>query len=149
MKARYIWLPVVMVSSFLVGTLVPIGKTQQKPPKYVQIDYMKVEPGRESDYEKLEREQWKPLHQERIKAGKLRSWYLFGVQFPSGTSEKYNYVTANTFDQFSQLENPYAGADQLMQKVHPGAKVDEFLSRTSKARDLVRSEVWMLIDQTE
>ncbi len=149
MKARYVWLPLVIVSSFLAGTLVPAANTQQKPPKYFEIDYMKVDPIKESDYLKLEREQWKPLHQERIKEGKIRSWYLFGIQFPSGTDEKYNYVTVNAFDQFGQLEDPYADADKLLAKVHPGMKVDDFLSRTVQGRNLVRSEVWVLIDQAE
>ena len=149
MKARTIWLPLVIVSAFLAGTLVPIGKTQQRPPKYIQVDYMKVDPGRESDYVKLERELWKPLHQARIKEGKIRSWQLFGVKFPFGTAEKYSYVTMNTYDQFSQLENPFADTEQLLGKVHPGVKPDDFFTRTVKARDFVRSEVWVLIDQTE
>ena len=53
MKARYIWLPLVIVSAFLAGTLVPIGKTQQKPPKYIEVTYMRVDPSRESDYVKF------------------------------------------------------------------------------------------------
>jgi hypothetical protein len=149
MKARYIWLPLVIVSAFLAGTLVPIGKTQQKPPKYIEVTYMKVDPSRESDYVKFEREQWKPLHQERIKEGKLSSWHLFGVKFPFGTAEKYSYVTMNTFDQFSQLENSAASIEQVFGKVHPGVKPEDFISRTFKSRDLVRGEVWVLIDQAE
>jgi hypothetical protein len=147
MKARYVWLPLVIVSAFLAGTLVPIGKTQQKSPKYIEVTYMKVDPSRESDYVKLERELWKPLHQERIKEGKLRAWHLFGVKFPFGTDEKYSYVTMNTFDELSQLENP--GIEQLLGKVHPGLKPDDFINRTFKSRDLVRGEVWVLIDQAE
>jgi hypothetical protein len=107
MKARYLWLPVVIVSSFLAGTLVSTGRAQtspRKPPKYIQVDYMKVQPGNEGDYMKVEQEGWKPIHQERIKQGKLHSWYFFGVDFPSGTETKYNYVTVNTFDQWGQVE---------------------------------------------
>jgi hypothetical protein len=152
MKARYFWLPVVIASSFLAGTLVSTGRAQQsprKPPKYIQVDYMKVQPANENDYVKLEQEQWKPIHQERIKQGKIRSWYFFGVGFPSGSETKYNFVTVNTFDQWGQLENPYADSVPMVQKVHPGTNIDEFLTRTSKARELVRTEVWELIDQAE
>ena len=152
MKARYLWLPVVIVSSFLAGTLVNTGRAQtspRKPPKYIQVDYMKVQPANEGDYMKVEQEGWKPIHQDRIKQGKLHSWYFFGVDFPSGTEAKYNYVTVNTFDQWSQIENPYADLGTMVQKAHPGTNVDDFFARTSKARELVRSEMWELIDQAE
>jgi len=152
MKTTYVWLPVVIVSSFIAGTLVPIGRAQQtlkKPPKYVEVNYMKAAPGHENEYMKLEQEQWKPIHAERIKQGKVRSWYFFEVRFPSGTESKYDFVTVNTFDQFGQMENPYGDFDQLIRKVHPGMNLDDFGSRTNKARDLVRSEVWELIDQIE
>jgi len=152
MKGMYIWLPVVIVSSFIAGTLVPAGRAQQgtqKPPKYIEVDYMKATPGHEDEYLKLEREQWKPIHQERIKEGKIHSWYLFGVRFPSGSESKYDFVTVNTFDQFGQMENSYADIEQVMSKVHSGINVNDFASRTNKSRDLVRSEVWELIDQLE
>jgi hypothetical protein len=77
------------------------------------------------------------------------SWYFFEVRFPSGTESKYDFVTVNTFDQFGQMENPYGDFDQLIRKVHPGMNLDDFGSWTNKARDLVRSEVWELIDQVE
>jgi hypothetical protein len=110
---------------------------------------MKVNPGKEADYLKAEQEMSKPLHQERIKEGQVRWWYLFALRFPSGTEEKYDYVTINGFDQFGQLENPYANADKLLAKVHSGMKVDEIIDRTEKTRNLVRSEVRVLIDQAE
>ena len=152
MKARYLWLPVVIVLSFLAGTLVGTGRAQtspRKPPKYIQVDYMKVQPANEDDYVKVEKEGWKPIHQERIKQGKIHSWYFFGVNFPSGTEAKYNYVTVNTFDQWGQLENPYADLGTMVQKAHPGTNMDEFFAHTSKARDIVRTEMWELIDQAE
>jgi hypothetical protein len=53
----YLWLPVVIVSSFLAGTLVGTGRAQtspRKPPKYIQVDSMKVQPANEDDYVKVE-----------------------------------------------------------------------------------------------
>ena len=66
MKAGYLWLLVVIVSSFLAGTLVGTGRAQtspRKPPKYIQVDSMKVQPANEDDYVKVEKEGWKPIHQ--------------------------------------------------------------------------------------
>ncbi len=142
-------MPVVAVTSFFAGTLVPAASTDTKSPKYIEVDYMKVSPGKDADYLKIEQEMWKPLHQERIKQGLVRSWSLYALQFPSGSAEKYDYVTVNAFDQFSQLENPYANADKMLAKLHPGVKADDFIDRTDKTRSLVRSEVWVLIDKAE
>ncbi len=149
MKLRHLMLAVVIVASFLAGTLVPTASTQSKTVKYVEVDYMKVEPGKEADYLKVEQDLWKPVHQERVKNGKLKSWSLYALQFPSGTDEKYDFVTVNVFDQFGQLENPYANAEELLAKVHPGMKLSDFINRTDSARRLVRSEVWALIDHLE
>ena len=152
MKATYVWLPIVVISSFLAGTLVTAGRAQQsarKPPKYIEVDYMKAAPGHENEYVKLEQEQWKPMHQERIKQGKLHAWYFFGVDFPSGSENKYNFITINAFDQWGQMENPYADLAQLFQKAHPGASLQDLGAQTGKARDIVRSEVWELIDEAE
>jgi len=149
MRVKYFWMLLVAVTSFFVGTLVPAAKTDTKSPKYVQVNYMKASPGKDADYLKVEREMWKPLHQERIKQGLIRSWSLYGLQFPSGTDEKYDYATVEAFDQFSQLENPYSNIDKMLEKVHPGVKVDDFIDRTEKTRNLVRSEVWVLIGKVE
>lgn len=149
MRASYFWMPVVAVTSFFAGTLVPAVSTDTKSAKYIEVDYMKTNPGKDADYLKIEQEMWKPLHQERIKQGLVRSWSLYRVQFPSGAAEKYDYVTVNAFDQFGQLENPYANFDKVLTKVHPGVKVDDLGDRTEKARSLVRSEVWVLIDKAE
>jgi hypothetical protein len=81
------------ILAFFAGALVPNGgmqhaavamqvAAQPKSPKYVEIDYMKVEPGKDSDYVRLEKEIWKPLHQQRIKNGQLRSWAVYGLRFP-------------------------------------------------------------------
>jgi hypothetical protein len=120
---------------------------QPKSPKYLEIDYMKVEPGKDNDYLRVEQGLWKPLHQQRVKNGDIRSWTLYGLRFPSGTSEKYDYVTVNAFERFAQLENPYADAAQILDRVHPGIKVADFVQQTESTRKLVRSEVWELIDE--
>jgi hypothetical protein len=53
-------MPLVAVTSFLAGTLAPGVSSDTKSPKYFEVDYMKVNPGKEADYLKVEREDWKP-----------------------------------------------------------------------------------------
>ncbi len=58
--------------AFFAGTLVPIGSQrsstllaqapQAKPAKYLEVDYMKVQPGKDSDYLRVEQQIWKPMH---------------------------------------------------------------------------------------
>ena len=51
--------------------------------------------------------------------------------------------------QWGQLENPYADLGAMVQKTHPGTNMDEFFAHTTKAREIVRTEMWELIDQAE
>ncbi len=58
--------------AFFAGTLVPIGSQrsstllaqapQAKPAKYLEVDCMKVQPGKDSDYLRVEQQIWKPMH---------------------------------------------------------------------------------------
>ena len=59
-------------AAFLVVSLTSGAITQAPPPVYV-ISYMKAAPGRTQDYQRLEQEIWKPMHQERIRAGQMTS----------------------------------------------------------------------------
>ena len=150
MKTRYLGLVVLMIAGFLLaGTLIPNVLTQPTTPKYFLVDYMKVDPGDESEYLKLEEDVWKPLHQELIKNGILKSWSVYGVEFPSGTDEKYNFLTINVFNSLQDYEKRSSSFGSVFPKVHPNKKVDDVLSQTFKTRRLVRSELWVLIDQTE
>lgn len=43
-------------------------------PRYVLLEYMKIEPGKGADYRKVEQEIWMPIHRERIKAKLIVVW---------------------------------------------------------------------------
>ncbi len=135
----------VIAASYLAGTLASPALTQSKPPQYVIVGYMKVEPDKEQQYLDLE-QLWKPVHQELIKAGKKKSWSLYGVNY-AGTGEEYNYLTVNVYDKYGELENPYPS--EFFGKAHPKMELSEIVSRTIDARKLVRSELWTLIDQAQ
>ena len=135
----------VIVASYLAGTLTSPALTQSRPPQYLVVDYMKVEPGKEQEYLDLEK-LWKTVHQELIKAGKRKSWSLYGVGF-TGTGNEYNYVTFNVYDKYGDLENPYPA--EFLAKAYPNMGLSEVISRVTTVRKLVRSELWTLIDQTQ
>jgi hypothetical protein len=115
------------------------------PPKYVQIDYMKVEPGRGEQYVKLEQEIFKPIHQDRISKGTIESWAVYSVRYPAGANREYDFVTATVFPNFAAMEVPYKGTDPA--KIHPNITSQEIAERVAAARKLIRSDVLYIIDR--
>lgn len=103
------------------------------------VSFMKVEPGGEGDYVQLEREVWKPIHAELIKAGKLDSWSLWAIPYPGGTDAEYHYATVNIYNSMDQLEDPGAGIGEAFGKAHPGKEWADIGAMTLKSRDLVKT----------
>jgi hypothetical protein len=114
------------------------------PFKFIRLDYMKVKPGMNAAYLKTEREDWMPFHRASLESGQSSAWALWQVLFPSGTDAPFDYVTSNRFSTYAQvLEADY---DQTFKKVSPGKDVNAIYDRTLKSRDLVKSELWEVVD---
>lgn len=113
--------------------------------KYIQLDYMKVEQGKENDYWEAETNIWKPVHQEFIKAGSRVGWSLWGRVFPSGAGLDYQYVTVNYMADWSKIGT--ADYNDAFAKAHAGKNLDELFAKTNASRVLVKSELWEVIDK--
>ena len=138
-------------AAFLAGTLVHTAFTQSAGPQYVKIDYMKVDPYKINSYVKMEQNVWKPIHQQLVRDGKIRSWSLYEVRFPQGDSMEYGYLTFTTFDKFQDLEsadNPDVFAETV-KKLNPKSSTIALETQALENRRLVRSEVWKLVDSTK
>ena len=148
MQIRRIAIPALIPTAFLLGTLVNTGFTQQGPsnPLVVQVAYMKVDPLKDEEYRRLEREIWKPMHQENIRQGHMRSWTVYAVRFPIGTKREYDYAVVNNYNSLADIDRPLA---DIASKVHPNMPLAELGRRTFSARDLVRGELWYQIDQAQ
>src|SRR5437773_1615337 len=79
----------------------------------------------------------------RIRAGQMRSWALYNVQYPYGTSLEYDFVTIDTYASLADAERDISA---IFAKVHPSAPLSDIGSRTEATRSLVRGEVWSRID---
>jgi hypothetical protein len=112
-------------------------------PKYAYIGYMKHAPGK--GYVNLEGRYWKPIHQERVNRGILRSWALFQVRLPGGSNKEYSFFTIQLLDDFQHLENQYPAG--IWEKVHPNVKQTEIDERTNVARQMVRTDLLTLVEQ--
>lgn len=110
-----------------------------------QVSYMKAEPSEAGKYLNLEREIWKPIHQEQVNDGKILRWSLYSVRYPGGTGHDYNYVTVTFYESRADVENTEYGA--YAERVHPDKNLSALSERTYDARELVRSELWTRVDR--
>ena len=131
MKTMLIALAVIVVS----GACPIESKAQQQNP-FVLIECMKVTPENEGLYLEVERDIWKPIHQERVKQGKILGWILYRIHY-TASSDEYNYATATIFADPANLENPYEGID--FEKMVP--EMDVAWEKTSKSRELVKKNL--------
>jgi len=112
---------------------------------YVQVDYMKAVPGKEQAYVDLERGVWKPYHQALVDAGRRAGWSLYAVRSPAGTAADHDFVTFNGFVSFAGMETPYAG--DILANLGVDKDPDTLEREAEATREVVREEIWQLIDQ--
>ncbi len=114
---------------------------------YNVYDYIKVAPGMQADYIKLEKA-WKKIHIAKKKAGKLDDWSMSNVVSPAGTNCEYNYVTRNSYLGSAQLANHYEGSffpDNWQALLTPEELT--LVNRTNEIRSLIKEEVWTSVDK--
>lgn len=113
------------------------------PFKYVLIDFMKVRPGMAAEYMKVEKDEWKGIHQHMADNGKAAGWSFWSLIFPGGTARTHEFATSTRLASYSQLgEINYV---TTFKAVYPSKDPQASFDRAEKARDLVRSELWEMI----
>jgi hypothetical protein len=146
---KYAGMTILMTASFIAGTFAPVsqmqGTVQPSVGDYVVMSHMKVPAGGGPEYIALEREIWKAAHQARIQAGKGKSWSLLQARF-TGTDAGYSFATVSTYAKLEDIDLPMT---EYLQKAHPGKPQDEIQRRTQQAREIVRTQVWRVVDQTK
>lgn len=116
------------------------------PPQYAMLEYMKIESGKAADYLRMERDIWMPIHRERIKQGLIKSWTLWSMRFPGGTSREYDAIAITTFAKFADIENSYP--PEVFKRAHAQMTDEERNARTTATRKMVRTEVVTVLDST-
>lgn len=132
-----------------LATLVALGcfasaaLAQAPQTVYVHLAYMKVEPGAEANYLDLERDVWRPIHDEMRRRGDLLNWVVYSVAYaPFDTP--YDYVTASVFTDLAYLEGETW--EDAFRTVHPEVDYDAAMARTMRAREMIHNEVWALVE---
>lgn len=141
-----------LLAAYTIGTLTPLAITQTTPrqgtsvKRYMQVQYMKVKPGQTRSYQAVERDLWKPIHQERVNRGLINSWALYGVHLP-GQQVDYQYVILTEFPSFSALED--AKYPELFEEVQGRSDYEEVLRETEASRDRIGQDILVLVDHTD
>ena len=140
-KTRSIVIRIAALAAMLPG--IAEAQADASPPLYVSVDCMK---SKAADYEQMEQEIWKPMHQHLVDKGERNSWALYRVMY--GDRSRCDYYTVTTFSGEEQLnaDRDYAKA---FEAVHAGKKIDKAMARTLASREHVVTELWLQIDQTE
>lgn len=121
------------------------------PGNYLLVEAMDSPEGGAGNYVAIENEIWKPMHEQRLAKGYISSWALWARMF-TGTNDEFDHVTVTNYDAFGDLVNP-GYTDEVMAAAHPDVTtseaMQEIMDKTNASRDLVRSSLWILLDQTE
>ena len=98
----------------------------------------------------LESKWWKPIHKERIKRKIINSWEVLTKRFVSlgQTKLDHDYVTWENYTTFSTIDDSYNSDTftRAVEKAHPDVDFSEVNEATLKSRDILRSEIWELVD---
>jgi hypothetical protein len=116
-----------------------------KPEKYVMVNFMQPKIGMNADYVKIEKEDFKPVHQARVNAGSMVGWVLYTLIHPWGTSNNHQYVTGDVYSSYEQIAGDM---EPVWKKLNPGKDIQPVYDRLGKARDMVKTELWELVTAT-
>jgi hypothetical protein len=119
-----------------------VNASMTKPTAYITVSQMKVKPGMEDEYLKMERDIFKPIHEEAIRTGQMSTWSVwFKWPFEEGD---YQYVVVNGFKDFADLVNLNYG--DLFKAVYPDMDTGELKEKMPDIRRNTGVQVWRLVD---
>lgn len=120
----------------------PGESAKDEPPAlYLKVDYFKAASENIGEYLSVERELWKPIHEERLARGIILGWSLYSV-FVGEPDAPYGHIAVNVFDDFDKID--YYGLDEIVAAVYPEKDLDAFYQRTRASREVVRTEIWKI-----
>ena len=120
----------------------PENSMAPSPYKYIEVNYMKTKPG--SGYLGIARNIWQPVHQEFVNAGSRAGWSLWNSVYPSGAEADFQFVAVNYYSDFSKLGT--ANFAEAFKKAHPNLQSQTEMGKGRESRDLVRRELWEVVD---
>lgn len=118
--------------------------------RFIEMDYMNTPEGGEGIYVTYENTYWKPMQEQRIAQGLMTGWDLWGLKYPSGSGQTYDFATVNFFDTYSDLSAPDY-PPEVISGAHPDFTEGRFeilAIETITIRSMVEMQLWIRLDQT-
>jgi len=123
-----------------------VGADNSKPPKFLQLAFMKVEQGDAAAYVDMESKYYKVYHEGLIEAGGMNSWGIYQRIVPIGFGGEYNYVAVNGYESLSQPNSiTQETGDAAWEKAAAGTPDEVIIKLTNETRLMVTSEMWRYI----
>lgn len=111
---------------------------------YGVINWMKVMDARAQRASAIDI--WKPMQEEIIKQGARSGWVYATPMFPGGADAKYGAMTADIYPSFDAVFKPIS-MGPIFAKVHPGKNAAEVNAASAKARTIVRTELFQIVER--
>jgi hypothetical protein len=127
-------IPLMVVLWF--ASMVTLAQAPQ--PMYARLVFQKVKRDNVPEYEKMMKENIKPIHQLRKQNGKITNWRLFKIHF-AGDEDRYNYVAISYYDSWAKTE-PNDNWPELFKSANP--KQDATLARFNSLLTVAKEAVY-------
>lgn len=132
-----------VMSTIDVYTLVTAADAKaSKPEKYFALSMMNVKPGGEGAYEKIEKDYYKPMHEDMIKTGKMEGWSIWAKH--PGNYRNDQYIAVNSYSTVAQITS--GSYFETLKKLMPNMKMDDLAAKTTAARTITEEFTWKMID---
>jgi hypothetical protein len=110
----------------------------------IRTDLMKISTDRATDYVNMERNDWLPMHSQRVKDGTIKSWSLWTFRSPLGSERRADAITTTVYkDLNAAMANPQYNT--VYTKVFPDRSMAALSDRTRTVRTIVSSDLWRVI----
>lgn len=108
------------------------------------MNYMNVVPGHEYEYQMYEDKIVRLLHEDRMTRQQMSGWELYKLILPGGINYGYYYSTADFNEHLENIEFDFS--NELIRQNQPDMDINEFFDNMNRTRDLVRTELWELVE---
>ena len=112
--------------------------------KYLVLDWMDVHPGKWSDYVDMEEHYYMPVHQQRVDAGNIQAWALYGKMGYSELPGSVDAVTTASYDSYEAMWNSYP--PDAWEEAHGGVDQGDVYERMRKTRLMTGSTILRLVE---
>jgi hypothetical protein len=114
---------------------------------YWQVNFMKPLPGKGGEFMEFERKVYMPLSQDAARSGHPRkAWGAWQILYPSGTGMAYDAVTVDVFRDWDSIWKSQQFPKEVVERVFPGKTYAELMAPLPGLRNLVRRELYVVVD---